>query len=172
MSGTPHSRRAPNRLLGLYAVLYLCASTFFLALPTRAQDSQSAAEAARQQKTRKSAQQKKESHVYTNEDESNRRSSPRRIAPASKPARIIPLQLPANHPIHPSTLRKIPLPKVWEKWPAATAAGNLKFRKPPKPAPNRSSLPASPWISRDLRSPFPSNPSRRAFRQIHVRANP
>jgi nucleoid-associated protein YgaU len=67
MSRTPHSRRALNRLLGL-CLFCFCASTFFLALPTRAQDSQSAALAARQEKARKSAQQKKESHVYTNED--------------------------------------------------------------------------------------------------------
>jgi hypothetical protein len=67
---------------------------------------------------------------------------------------------------------KIPLPKVWEKWPAATAAGNLKIRKPPKQPPSLSSHPASPWISRNLRSPFPSNLSRRAFRQIRIRANP
>ena len=68
MSRTPHSRRAPNRPCGLCVVLYLIASTFFFAVPTRAQDSQSAAEAARQEKARKSAQQKKGSHVYTNED--------------------------------------------------------------------------------------------------------
>ncbi len=67
MSRTPHSRRAPSRPLGL-CLLCFCASTFSLAVPTRAQDSPSAAEAARQEKTRKSAQQKKDSHVYTNED--------------------------------------------------------------------------------------------------------
>ncbi|HET7107162.1 MAG TPA: LysM peptidoglycan-binding domain-containing protein [Candidatus Acidoferrum sp.] len=67
MSRTPQSRRALSRPLGL-CLLYFCASTFFLAVPARAQDSPSAAEAARQEKARKSAQQKKESHVYTNED--------------------------------------------------------------------------------------------------------
>ncbi len=67
MSRTPHSRRAPSRPLGL-CLLCFCASTFSLAVPTRAQDSPSAAEAARQEKARKSAQQKKDSHVYTNED--------------------------------------------------------------------------------------------------------
>src|ERR1700722_2805668 len=72
MSRTPHSRRAPNRPLGLCVLMCLSASTSFLALPSRAQDgqqdTQQAAEAARQEKARKAAQQKKESHVYTNED--------------------------------------------------------------------------------------------------------
>ncbi|HTB92587.1 MAG TPA: LysM peptidoglycan-binding domain-containing protein [Candidatus Sulfotelmatobacter sp.] len=65
-------RWAPTRPLGLCALLYLCASTSFLTLPSRAQEaqqnSQQLAEAARQEKARKAAQQKKESHVYTNED--------------------------------------------------------------------------------------------------------
>jgi nucleoid-associated protein YgaU len=53
-------------------LLYLCASTSLLTLPSRAQETQQdthqVAEAARQEKARKAAQQKKESHVYTNED--------------------------------------------------------------------------------------------------------
>jgi nucleoid-associated protein YgaU len=53
-------------------LLYLFASTSLLALPSRAQDaqpdSQSVAEAARQERAHMAAQQKKESHVYTNED--------------------------------------------------------------------------------------------------------
>jgi nucleoid-associated protein YgaU len=72
MSCTPHSRRAPNRPLGLCVVLCLSASTSILSLPSRAQetqqDTQQVAEAARQEKARKAEQQKKETHVYTNED--------------------------------------------------------------------------------------------------------
>ena len=72
MHRTPSSRWAPSRPLGLCVALCLCASTSLLALPSRAQDaqpdSQSVAEAARQEKARKAAQQKKDSHVYTNED--------------------------------------------------------------------------------------------------------
>jgi nucleoid-associated protein YgaU len=72
MSRTSHSRRAPNRPLGLCFVFYLCASTSIFGLPSRAQetqqDTQQVAEAARQEKARKAAQQKKETHVYTNEE--------------------------------------------------------------------------------------------------------
>lgn len=72
MSRTPLSRWAPSRPLGLCVLLALCASTSLLPLPSRAQDaqpeSQSVAEAARQEKARKTAQQKKEAHVYTSED--------------------------------------------------------------------------------------------------------
>jgi len=72
MHRTPSSRWAPSRPLGLGVALYLCASASLLALPSRAQDaqpdSQSVAEAARAEKTRKDAQQKKDAHVYTNED--------------------------------------------------------------------------------------------------------
>jgi nucleoid-associated protein YgaU len=66
------SRWAHTRPLGLCALLCLCASSSLLTLPSRAQnaqpDSQSVAEAARQEKARKAARQKKESHIYTNED--------------------------------------------------------------------------------------------------------
>jgi len=67
------SRWAPTRLPSLCALVCFFASTSLLTLPSRAQDaqtdSQSVAEAARQEKARKAeAQQKKESHVYTNED--------------------------------------------------------------------------------------------------------
>src|ERR1700720_396263 len=72
MSRTPLSRRAPHRPLGLCVLLYLCASTSLLTLPSRAQDAQqnaqTVADAARQEKAHKPAQQKNESHVYTNED--------------------------------------------------------------------------------------------------------
>jgi nucleoid-associated protein YgaU len=72
MDRTPYSRRAPGRPLGLSVLLYLCASTSLLTLPSRAQetqpDSQSVADSARAEKARKAAQQKKDSHVYTNED--------------------------------------------------------------------------------------------------------
>ncbi|HWN75598.1 MAG TPA: LysM peptidoglycan-binding domain-containing protein [Candidatus Udaeobacter sp.] len=72
MHRTPSFRWAPSRTLGLCAVLCLFASASLLAVPSRAQDaqpdSQSVAEAARQEKARKAAQQKKDSHVYTNED--------------------------------------------------------------------------------------------------------
>jgi nucleoid-associated protein YgaU len=66
------SRWAPTRLPALCGLVCFCASTLLLALPSRAQDtqldSQSVAEASRQEKSRKEAQQKKDSHVYTNED--------------------------------------------------------------------------------------------------------
>jgi len=72
MNRAPHSRRAPNRPLGLCAVLCFFASTSILSLPSRAQeaqqDTQQITEAARQEKDRKAAQQKKETHVYTNEE--------------------------------------------------------------------------------------------------------
>ena len=44
----------------------------------------------------------------------------------SKPAKIIPPRRPASRPILPSTPKRIPLRKAWEKWPAATAAKNLE----------------------------------------------
>jgi nucleoid-associated protein YgaU len=72
MHRTPHFRRAPSRPFGLFALLCLSASTSIFTLPSRAQDtqqnSQQAADAARQEKARKPAQPKKDSHVYTNED--------------------------------------------------------------------------------------------------------
>lgn len=72
MSCAHPSRWAPTRLPSLCALVCFCASASLLALPSRGQDaqpdSQSVAEAARQEKARKAAQQKKESHVYTNED--------------------------------------------------------------------------------------------------------
>jgi nucleoid-associated protein YgaU len=100
MSRTPLSRRAPSRSLGLCVLLVLCASTSLLPLPSRAQDAQDVAEAARQEKTRKAAQQKKEAHVYTNEDlkhsqiltqqdrsrvEARKNNSPATPATAAKP---------------------------------------------------------------------------------------
>jgi nucleoid-associated protein YgaU len=99
MSRTPLSRRAPTRPLGLCVVLYLCASSSILTLPSRAQDpqqdAQQVAEAARQEKARKAAQQKKESHVYTNEDlkqsqilsqQDRSRAEARKNNPAATPA--------------------------------------------------------------------------------------
>jgi len=68
MSRTPLSRRALSRSHGLCALLCLCASATLLTLPSRAQDAQNVAEAARKEQARKAAKQKKESHVYTNED--------------------------------------------------------------------------------------------------------
>jgi nucleoid-associated protein YgaU len=72
MPCTAHSRRAPSRPLGLIFLLCAAASTSLLSPTSRAQetqpDSQSVAEAARAEKSRKSAQPQNPSHVYTNED--------------------------------------------------------------------------------------------------------
>jgi LysM repeat protein len=102
MSRTPHSRRAPNRPLGLCVLLYLCASTSLLTQPSRAQDAQqnaqTVADAARQEKAHKPAQQKNESHVYTNEDlkqsqiltqQDRSRVEARKNNPAASPANSV-----------------------------------------------------------------------------------
>ena len=67
-----HSRRASSRPLGFIFLLCAAASASLLSPTSRAQeaqpDSQSVAEAAHAEKSRKAAQPQKQSHVYTNED--------------------------------------------------------------------------------------------------------
>ena len=106
MSRTPHSRRATSRPLGLCVLLCLSASPSFLALPSRAQDAQQdtqqAAEAARQEKARKAAQQKKESHVYTNEDLKQSQILTQQDRSRVEARKNNPARTPAANPVQPS----------------------------------------------------------------------
>src|SRR6266446_776612 len=156
MSRTPLYRRATTRPLGLCVLLCLSASASLLASPRRAQDAQQTpqqvSEAARRENARKAAQQKKDSHVYTNED-----LKQSQILTQQDRSRIEARKNnPATTPENPAQ-------------PAVTAAKNSKILKPPKPR-SISRPPASPWISRNLRSPLPCNLSHRASRQIPTRA--
>jgi len=65
MQNTRPSRRAPSWPVLLCSFVLLCAASLIAPAISRAQD---AAEAARQEKTRKGTQAKKSRHVYTNED--------------------------------------------------------------------------------------------------------
>jgi nucleoid-associated protein YgaU len=66
MQSTRPNLWGPSRRNALCSVALVCALSLFLPAISRAQDD--AADAARQEKTRKEAQAKKSRHVYTNED--------------------------------------------------------------------------------------------------------
>jgi nucleoid-associated protein YgaU len=143
MSRTPLSRRAPTRPLGLCVVLYLCASSSILTLPSRAQDaqqdSQQVAEAARQAKARKAAEQKKEAHVYTNEDlkqsqilsqQDRSRVEARKNNPAATPANPVQPAINPEHNSAPESLGEVARRYRRRKIENSEAAGAAAKRHP------------------------------------------
>ena len=155
MSRTLLSRRAPTRPLGLCFLLYLCASTSLLTLPSRAQDAQQdaqkVADAARQEKARKAAQQKKESHVYTNEDlkqsqiltqQDRSRVEARKNNPAASPANPVQPAVNAEKNSAPESLGEVARRYRRQKLENSQAAEAAAKHQPPSRFPLDLSQPS------------------------------